>query len=86
MPVKKDSVAPKRNTLLQSSVMPLNTDVEVNSDEEQIMPQKKKKKNFQEVLLEEMKEDRKARHAFQSKLENFMEKLIQIETAKLEKS
>jgi len=44
MPGKKDSVAPKKNTLLQSSVMPLNTDIEINSDGEQIMPPKKKKK------------------------------------------
>uniref|UniRef100_A0A2S2NDE6 Trihelix transcription factor GT-1 n=1 Tax=Schizaphis graminum TaxID=13262 RepID=A0A2S2NDE6_SCHGA len=59
-------------------------DEEINSDED-IIPKRKKKKNFQEILLEEMKEDRKARDSFQNKLENFMDKLIQIETAKLDK-
>jgi len=46
---------------------------------------KRRKKNFQEVLLEEFKEDRKSRDQFQKKLENFMETLMSIEKSKLEK-
>jgi len=67
----------------QNSQLLDSIDEEINSDED-IIP-KRKKKNFQEVLLEEMKEDRKVRDSFQNKLENFMDKLIQIETAKLDK-
>lgn len=33
-----------------------------------------------------MKEDRRSRDSFQNKLENFMEKLIELETAKLERN
>lgn len=60
---------------------------EDHSDDEltSIMPKKKKKKNFQDVLLEEFKEDRKSRDVLQKKLENYMEELISIEKSKLEK-
>jgi len=64
----------QRSQLLDS------TDEEINSYEDI-----KRKKKFQDILLEEMKEDRKSRESFQNKLKNFMDKLIQIETAKLDK-
>ncbi|KAF0720238.1 BED-type domain-containing protein [Aphis craccivora] len=99
----KDSVAPKKNTLCESSLTNLkktNNDdqskeapkISVLNDEDHsddeltsIMPKKKKKKNFQDVLLEEFKEDRKSRDVLQKKLENYMEELISIEKSKLEK-
>lgn len=98
---KKDSVTPNYKTLLESSLPNTSkislknvnkaekdakskrTDEETDSDEGMIP--KKKKKSFQDTLLEEMKEDRKSRDNFQNKLENFMDRLIEIETAKLEK-
>lgn len=63
------------------------THIEDSSDDElkEVMPKIKKKKTFQEMLLEEMKEDRKFRNDFQKELEDFMDMLIKIETAKLEK-
>lgn len=107
---KKDSVKPKKSTLIESSLtncknskvetssgsitsetlQPSNSTTIIdgnNSDDEleEVMPKMKKKKNFQETLLDEMKEDRKSRDAFQTKLEHFMEMMITIETAKLEK-
>ncbi|XP_060882104.1 uncharacterized protein LOC132953775 [Metopolophium dirhodum] len=107
---KKNSVKPKKSTLIESSLtyckhskvetssgsitsetlQPSNSTTTIvgnNSDDEleEVMPKMKKKKNFQETLLEEMKEDRKSRVAFQTKLDNFMEMMIKIETAKLEK-
>ena len=107
---KKDSVKPKKSTLIESSLtnckhskvetssgsitsetlQPSNSTTIIdgnNSDDEleEVMPKMKKKKNFQETFLEEMKEDRKSRDAFQTKLEHFMEMMIKIETAKLNK-
>jgi len=72
----------KRSKLQNSQ--PLNsTFEEINSMK--ILQYQKRKKNVQEILLEEMKKDREARDSFQNKLEHFMDKLIQIETAKLDK-
>lgn len=97
---KKDSVAPMKNTLVQSSLS--NYKIDGNKPHEFIRPQFtndsevsklwwgtfqiSEKKSFQEVLLEEIKEDRRSRDSFQNKLENFMEKSIEIETAKLERN
>ncbi|KAF0722234.1 Trihelix transcription factor GT-1 [Aphis craccivora] len=92
---KKNSVAPKKSTLLESffpnSKPNLDDSRQVASasaiHDENLTdtPPTKKKKTFHEVLLEEMKEDRKNRDEFQKKLENFKDMMIKIENAKLDK-
>lgn len=75
---KKDSVIPQKNTLLESSLPNSVTNIDnstqvattIINDEEELttdMPKRKKKKTFNEVLLDELKEDRKSRDEFQKK-------------------